>query len=90
MLVTLRIEVIEFDYLKEIYEEDEDLGKVWSQCQQTQFVVDSIHRQDGFLFRGNQLCIPRSSLRELVVRELHGEYLGDHMGRDKIIALVEE
>ena len=67
LLVTLRTKVIKFDYLKELYEEDEDFGRVWIQCQQTQFVMDGIHQQDGFLFQGNQLFIPRSSLREQVV-----------------------
>ena len=43
-----------------------------------------------FPFQENQLCIARSSLREQVVRELHGEGLGGHIGREKTIALVDE
>ena len=51
LLVTLFTEVIGFDYLNELYEKGEDFGRVWSQCQQTQFVVDGIHLQDFSLLR---------------------------------------
>ena len=30
------------------------------------------YRHDGLLFRENKLCMPYSSLRELLVREVHG------------------
>lgn len=43
--------------------------------QRTNFVM-----HEGFLFKGTQLCVPQSSLRLKIIKELHEE---GHMGRDK-------
>jgi hypothetical protein len=48
--------------------------------QQSDFVL-----QDGFLFKGTQLCIPDCSLRTKIIQELHGE---GHVGRDRTYLLV--
>lgn len=44
--------------------------------------------QDGMLFKGSQLCIPRSFMRENLIKEKHSGGLARHFGRDKTIALV--
>ncbi|GJW31823.1 putative reverse transcriptase domain-containing protein [Tanacetum coccineum] len=41
---------------------------------------------NGFLFKGNQLCIPDSSIRLQIIKELHGE---GHIGRDRTLQLVQ-
>ncbi|KAK0582957.1 hypothetical protein LWI29_031524 [Acer saccharum] len=41
---------------------------------------------DGFLFPGNQLCVPDSSLRLQIIKEIHGE---GHVGRDRTLQLVK-
>ncbi|GJZ42323.1 putative nucleotidyltransferase, ribonuclease H [Tanacetum coccineum] len=42
---------------------------------------------NGFLFKRNQLCIPDSSLRLQIIKELHGE---GHVGRDCTLQLVSK
>ena len=90
LLTTLHTEVVGFDCLKELYENDEDFGDIWGKCQQTHTSFSGMYIQDGFLFRGNQLCILKSSLKEQIIRKLHSGGLGGHMGKDKTIALVEK
>ncbi|GKF35051.1 putative reverse transcriptase domain-containing protein [Tanacetum coccineum] len=41
---------------------------------------------DGFLFKGNQLSIPESSLCLQIIKELHDE---GHVGRDRTLKLVQ-
>ncbi|GJY59190.1 putative reverse transcriptase domain-containing protein, partial [Tanacetum coccineum] len=41
---------------------------------------------DGFPFKGNQLCIPDTSLHLKIIKELHGE---GHVGRDRTLQLVQ-
>ena len=44
---------------------------------------------DDFLFRGNRLCIPNTSLHDHLIWELHAGGVTGHFGLDKTIILVE-
>ena len=46
--------------------------------------------QEGFLFRGNQLCILNFSMRENLLKEKHSGGLAGHFGHDKTIAKLSE
>ena len=79
----MRANVVGFDTFKELYTGDPSFGKIYVE-------VTTGERNDyvmlnGYLLCGLQLCIPNCSLREQILRELHGE---GHFGRDKTLALV--
>ncbi|GJZ93670.1 RNA-directed DNA polymerase [Tanacetum coccineum] len=88
LLVSISSEVLGFDSIKELYAIDEDFGNIWMELETKQ------HRSEfillyGYLFKGNRLCIPKSSLRIQLIKEVHAEGLSAHLGRDKTIASVE-
>ena len=61
--------ILGFEHLKSLYAEDEDLGSIFAACSKQpkgDFLV-----QDGYLFKGVRLCIPKCSTRELLIREVH-------------------
>jgi hypothetical protein len=42
--------------------------------------------QEGLLFKGNQLCIPKCSMRENLLKEKHCGGLAGHFGHDMMFA----
>jgi hypothetical protein len=42
--------------------------------------------QKGLLFKGNQLCIPKCSVRDNLLKEKHSGGLARHFGHDKTFA----
>lgn len=76
--------------LKQLYDTDEDFGVIWLSCVQNGGAHNDFHIHEGFLFKGNQLCVPRSSLREHLIRELHAGGLAAHPGRDRTTSLLTD
>lgn len=87
-LTTMRVRVIGFEVLKELYKDDPYFQHIWSACAEGSRGVYML--QDGFLFKGTRLCVPDCSLTEAIVAEAHGGGLGGHFGRDKTLNPVHE
>ena len=59
-----------FEYIKELYLDDNDFGSIYDECKV--LAKDRFFRHDGVLFKENKLCMPNCSMRELLVREAYG------------------
>ncbi|KAL6329719.1 hypothetical protein AAG906_035367 [Vitis piasezkii] len=85
---TLNAKLLGFQYVKELYANDDDFASVYGACEKTTF--GKFYRLDGYLFKENRLCVPNSSMRELLVREAHGGGLMGHFGVRKILDVSHE
>ena len=70
-----------FEYVKELYDNDSDFAEIYNACGHSAFGM--FYLMDGYLFKENRLCVPTSSLRELLVREAHGGGLMGHFRSPK-------
>ena len=94
LLTQMQIEVVGFKKLTNLYSEDPDFVEV-RKAYTIPITLDRIKWldfiiQDGMMFKGNQLCIPKSSMRENLIKEKHSGRLARYFGQDKIFALVVE
>ncbi|KAI3789955.1 hypothetical protein L2E82_02762 [Cichorium intybus] len=88
LLATLDVRFLGFETLKDYYETDVDFGDVFGKCAggpHGEYVV-----QNGFLFKGNRLCVPKHAIHELLVREAHGGGLAGHFGVTKTLEVLKE
>nr|GEV64407.1 RNA-directed DNA polymerase [Tanacetum cinerariifolium] len=88
LLVFISNEVLGFNSIKELYTNDENYGNMWMELETKQHQSEFILIND-YLFKGNRLCIPKTSLKSQLVDEIHAGGLSAHLGRDKTIASVE-
>ncbi|KAG8485859.1 hypothetical protein CXB51_019209 [Gossypium anomalum] len=88
LLNHLDSKLLGFAFLKDLYNSDTDFGDVYKLWEH--ITIDKFFRFDGFLFREGKLCIPQSSVRELLVLEAHGGGLMGHFGIAKTLAMLQE
>ncbi|XP_074303265.1 uncharacterized protein LOC141637718 [Silene latifolia] len=86
LLTVISNKVLGFEFMKEMYKEDPDFSEEWvvltkgGSTQSKKYML-----QEGFLFHGNRLCVPRGSYRDLLIREVHSGGLGGHFGVQKTL-----
>jgi len=71
----IKAKVLGIHSIKGIYHGDEDFKEVVENLSN----FGSFTLQDGFLFKVSKLCILKSPLRDLIVKEAHGGALVDHL-----------
>jgi hypothetical protein len=87
LMQEFRVRTLGFDNLKEMYKDEPYFKEAYEayespilrdRSQWTEYMI-----QDGLLFRGNQLCILKCSMRENLLKEKHSGGLVRHFGHDK-------
>ena len=85
---TLNAKLLGFEYVKELYANNDDFASVYEVCEKAAF--GKFYRLDGYLFKENRLCVPNSSMCELLVREAHGGGLMGHFGVRKTLDVLHK
>ena len=88
LISTLTAKLYGFENIKELYVNDHDFANIYSACESVAF--GKFYRHDGYLFRENRICVPKCSMRELLVREAHSGGLMGHFGVAKTLDVLIE
>jgi Integrase zinc binding domain len=84
----MKVNVLGFEVIKELYVDDEFFGKIKDECAKGPYKKFMVN--DGYLFYGNRLCISNYSLRWQIIKEDHDGGLSGHFGQDKTGALLQD
>ena len=56
LLTSLQTKLLGFEFVKDLYDNDSNFGKICNSCSKHAF--GNYYRHDGFLFKKNKLCVP--------------------------------
>jgi hypothetical protein len=81
------VKTLGFEHLKEMYSDDPDFKEAYEACTNPVLIDRSQWEeymiQEGLWFKGNQLCIPKCSTRDNLLKEKHSGGLAGHFSHDK-------
>ena len=94
LLIEMKVKVLGFDKM-ELYNTDVNFSEAWRECRARNLTnhiskYDQYFIQEGMLFKGIQLCIPRSSMRLNLIKEKNSGGLAGHFGIDKTLSFLKE
>jgi hypothetical protein len=90
ILQEFQVNVLGLEHLKYMYAKDVYFKEAYEACQNPVLRDQSpwmdFMLQEGLLFKGNKLCIPKCSMRENLLQEKHSGGLASHFGNDNTYA----
>ena len=84
----LETKFIGFKHIKELYEPDPDSSSKYFACVHT--AHNGYFRHNDYLFKEKRLCVPKGSIRELLVKEARERGLMGHFGIQKTLDMLQE
>jgi hypothetical protein len=90
ILREFQVKTLGFEHLKDMYYDDTNFKEAYEACanpvlrdrsQWTEYMI-----QEELLLKGNQLCIPKCSMRDNLLKEKHSGGLAGHFSHDKTFA----
>jgi len=88
LLTMMEARVLGFQFIRELYQEDEDFKHYL--LEQKDHKHSPYTLQEGFLLKGNKLCIPKGLIQKLLVKEVHRGGLAGHFGINRNIDMLKE
>lgn len=89
----IQLKSMGIDHFKDLYADDEDFAEIYKVCLEFKNHFHSKYAeytlQSDLLFKGNQLYVPRGSIRENLIQEKHNGALSGHFGITKTQELVQ-
>jgi hypothetical protein len=94
LLQEFQVKTLGFENLRDMYGGDANFAKAYEAAENPVLKDRSpwidYMIQEGLLFRGNQLCILKCSMRENLLKEKHSGGLAKHFGHDKTFTKLNE
>jgi len=85
---TLETKFIGFKHTKELYDHDPDFASKYYACVHPS--QNGFFRHNDYLFKEKQLCVPKGSMRRLLVKEAYAGVLMGHFGVQKTLDMLQE